>query len=293
MAKNFCFTINNYTPEDIEQLEKNEYIKYMIIGKEKGEKGTPHLQGYMQLTDKKRLTWIKKHIHNTAHFEISRGTQQENYKYCSKEGDFKEYGTPTQKGTNTNELYNMIMECSQWTDVLKINGIDRRLNYAREVWQARPPEKMEEITPRKWQKDILDILATPPDGRTIHWVYDKEGGKGKTYLCKYLVSNHNAFYFSPAKSTDILYAYNNQPIVLFDIPRCTDEQYINWGCIEKLKDGIYFNGKFYSGTKYRKDNTHIIIFGNELPPAGKFSKDRIKILDISNKPYNFTFEDDD
>ena len=63
---------------------------------------------------------------------------------------------------------------------------------------------MEEIKPRKWQQKILDIIQTEPNSRTINIVYDPEGGKGKTYLCKYLTANHGAFTHITIKGGQIL-----------------------------------------------------------------------------------------
>lgn len=276
MARNYTATLNNYTEEDYEDLINHKHIGYIIIGREIGEKGTKHLQMYFQLKEKKRLPWVKKHINNKMHIEQSRGTPDDNVKYCSKDNDFKERGIITKQGSNTIQIYEQIQECDNWGDVLKIEGIDRRMPYAREVFASKKIKKQPEIKPRKWQQKILDILKEEPDDRTIVWIYDETGGRGKTYLCKYLMSNHDAFYCSPSKGTDILHAYNNQRIILYDIPRCVDDQYINWGTIEKLKDGILFSGKFNSTTKYRTHNAHIIIFSNNEPPEGKFSRDRIK-----------------
>lgn len=92
-AKNWLFTVNNYTPEDISLFEEFP-CNYLIFGKEIGEKGTPHLQGYVQLLSKKRLTGLKK-IHATAHWEAARGTAQENITYCSKDGELFAKGTAT------------------------------------------------------------------------------------------------------------------------------------------------------------------------------------------------------
>lgn len=172
------------------------------------------------------------------------------------------------------------MDCEKWQEVLKIDGIEKHLNYAREVYNNKPIPKMEDFKPRQWQKEIINIVNKMADSRTINWVYDKQGGKGKTYLSKYLVANRNAFYFSPSKGQDVLYAYNNQEIIIYDIPRCQDEEYINYGTIEKLKDGLYFSGKYNSTQKYRKTNAHIIVFSNIEPPKNKFSMDRINLITI-------------
>lgn len=92
-SKNWCFTVNNYTEEDVAAIEKLiESSDYVIVGKEQGEQGTPHLQGYVQLKKKTRLGGLKK-ILPRAHLQVARGSAEDNRKYCSKEGDFKEYGT--------------------------------------------------------------------------------------------------------------------------------------------------------------------------------------------------------
>lgn len=50
--KDFCFTLNNYDNYAAKKLktyfEKNKNITYICWGREVGEEGTPHLQGYVQ-----------------------------------------------------------------------------------------------------------------------------------------------------------------------------------------------------------------------------------------------------
>lgn len=281
MAKNYCFTLNNYTPEQEKQLQECEHFGYIVYGREIAPTtGTPHLQGYFQLQKKKRITWIKKHINNQMNLRIANGTAAENKKYCTKDGDYYENGTPTIAGSNTAALYRAVQECKTWNDVLQLEGSEKRLNYVREVWNNREPEKLPEIRPRPWQQRVMDILQEPADDRTIVWIYDPQGGKGKTYLCKYLMANCGAFYISPSKSTDIYAAYNNQRIILYDIPRSFEDQYINYSALEKLKDGILFSGKYTSATKYRKDNAHLIVFSNEKPDTTKFSADRLRVMKL-------------
>lgn len=68
----WCFTINNYTDEDKfwENAEQREHIKYLIVQHEVGEQGTPHLQGFLILKKKNRMTWLKSNINGRAHLPL-------------------------------------------------------------------------------------------------------------------------------------------------------------------------------------------------------------------------------
>jgi len=89
-AKHWCFTINNWTDDEI--VPTNDEIDYMIIGKEVGENLTPHLQGYVAFKKKMTLNEVKKKIPR-GHLEVMRGTPKEASDYCKKEGNFHEEGT--------------------------------------------------------------------------------------------------------------------------------------------------------------------------------------------------------
>jgi len=89
-SKHWCFTLNNPS-EDDESTVLEEHSTYLVIGKEVGEEGTPHLQGYVAMKSRKELTAMKKLIPR-AHWEISRGTPQEASDYCKKDGSFQESG---------------------------------------------------------------------------------------------------------------------------------------------------------------------------------------------------------
>lgn len=82
-SKYWCFTLNNYTNEERTKIELNEDYDYLVYGYEVGESGTPHLQGYIELKKKKRLTALKK-ISNRANWGKRLGTSEEASKYCKK-----------------------------------------------------------------------------------------------------------------------------------------------------------------------------------------------------------------
>lgn len=93
-ALRYCFTLNNYTDEEYTSIcdVLRTITKYFIIGKEVGEQGTPHLQGYFILTTRTRITTLKSRVSARAHYETSRGTPDANRVYCSKDGQFFEHG---------------------------------------------------------------------------------------------------------------------------------------------------------------------------------------------------------
>jgi len=94
-TRSFVFTLNNYTPEDVERLRAYyANCRYLVFGYEVAPTtGTPHLQGFMQLNSTKRIKTLQKEINPTLHVEKARGTPDEAANYCKKEGNFEEFGT--------------------------------------------------------------------------------------------------------------------------------------------------------------------------------------------------------
>jgi len=102
-AKNWCFTLNNYTDEEYTGIlsKLGDTTKYFIVGKEVGDSGTPHLQGYCQFKKQYRLTQVKNLIGGRAHLEVAKGNGSHNRVYCSKGNDYYEHGeTPPERNAN-------------------------------------------------------------------------------------------------------------------------------------------------------------------------------------------------
>lgn len=87
-AKRWCFTLNNPKEED---TIDSDLCDYMIVGDEVGDSGTRHFQGYVCFKKQCRLSALKKLL-PLAHWEIAKGSPQQNKDYCSKDGLFQEFG---------------------------------------------------------------------------------------------------------------------------------------------------------------------------------------------------------
>lgn len=244
-GKKWIFTYNNYPEDAVETMEnrfKELNILY-IIGKEIAPTtGTPHLQGYFESEKRIRPTEALK-LDKKIHYETAKGTREENLRYCSKD---KKYIT------NFNlelELENTELE------ILK----DEQLY--------------------DWQKEIIEIIKTKPDKRTINWYWEPDGCCGKTEFGKYLAYKYNAIPLE-GKKNDILYcaAEFQSRLYIWDLERDMEE-YISYSALEKIKNGFFMCAKYESKPIIR-NNPHIIVFANFRPDTKRLSKDRWNIKRI-------------
>lgn len=238
----FCFTLNNYTNEDIIILQEIMKVEcdWFVFQEEIGESGTPHLQGTLKLKKKKRLTELKK-WHQKVHWESTRAVK-DSIVYC------------TAQSKRSGNVYSY--------------GVDI-------------PEDVEVEEPYGWQLDVMNIIREKPDKRKVHWFWEPDGNKGKSTLTKYLVIKHDAIVVS-GKSSDIKHALMKRSsikLVIFDVPR-SNLEFINYQTIEEIKNGLIFSGKYDSGQKVF-NSPHLIIFANEPPCQRKLSEDRWDIRRIS------------
>lgn len=95
-SRGFCYTLNNYNQKEVEILENLE-CEYHIMGYEKGEKGTPHIQGYFYFKNARSFRATMKILTRWKLF-IAKGSAEENFNYCSKQGEYKEFGKIPKQG---------------------------------------------------------------------------------------------------------------------------------------------------------------------------------------------------
>lgn len=108
----YVFTVNNWTDDDIAcimSMEEDPSVTYYIVGFEVGEQGTPHLQGYVHFSSKIYFNSMSKKIPR-ARIDPAKGTPQQNYDYCSKDGDFYQYGQLPCQGRANKQLIESVMK---------------------------------------------------------------------------------------------------------------------------------------------------------------------------------------
>lgn len=280
---NWCFTLNNYNEEEYDGLINNELFNYVIIGREVGTEGTPHLQGYMQLHKRCRITGLK-NINNRVHWEPAKGTAIQASDYCKKDGLFVEKGNMTLKGVkkcNLKEAVTDVAARMTTSELLDKHGSGyimhkRKIqevaeDLKQELVKRRRFDEIQQMSLRDWQKDVLAKLEVQSD-RQILFVMDSEGGKGKSTLANYMMATLDAVLFENGKSTDIKYAYKGQNYVIFDLCRSCSE-HINYEVIESLKNGRFCSYK-YESTFKMFDIPRVVVFMNEGPDMTKLSYDR-------------------
>nr|QKI28854.1 Rep [Pittosporum tobira alphasatellite 2] len=129
-----------------------------------------------------------------------------------------------------------------------------------------------------WQSNLRHRLTDAPDFRTIFWIYGAEGNEGKTLFAKKLAQE--GWFVSPGgKVQDLLYLYTEDPTrhVCFDIPR-SHEEYVNYACIEEIKNRRIQSTKYEPVTINMLDPVHVVIMANFRPRMSPEYNDRGQIV---------------
>lgn len=87
MAKDWCYTFNNPTLEDVERLRNchtsnTPKVVYHVFQLERGASGNLHIQGFICLANKARMSTVKTFLGKAVHLEIRRGTPLQAADYC-------------------------------------------------------------------------------------------------------------------------------------------------------------------------------------------------------------------
>ena len=245
-SKRWVFTLNNYTQEHLNLLSAvvpQVCIKY-IIGKEIGDSGTPHLQGFCYFKDRVR----PKSVINIKeiHWEKALGNDL-SQNYCGKDDDvFLSKGIPKPVVLITREMLR-----PKQLEIADMFIEDEHPIFGRNIywfWEDKG----------NWGKSFLCTHMIDFMGAM------EVSGASADILC--------------GITTWIEKNGECPRIIIFDIPR-VNKGHVSYQAIEKIKDGKFFSGKYESGmTRFNKP--HIICFANEEPDEYKLSIDRWKITEL-------------
>lgn len=310
----YLFTLNNYTEDELNTITTTTYrdCNYLCFAPEVGEKGTPHLQGYIQVT--KQIQW--KTIKNTwpgfsrAHFETAFGSSEDNVTYCKgpydKEvkgvrkvkplnQDFWEYGQCRDIGkrgkrTDLDAVKRDIQEGKSYDEICETH-FEVAAKYSRfikERIQARDTimvqssllKDYEGSSLKPWQQELVDVVEANAHPRKIYWIWSEEGNLGKSYMATYLGVKHKACVFMGGAKTNLafIYAQNPTKLVVFDLSRTQEANYMDhlYSLAEDLKNGRLTSTKYESKTIYFPI-PHVIFLANFAPDLTKWSEDRYDI----------------
>jgi len=245
-AKRWCFTLNNYTSEEISSISSmiNNKCSLGIIGAEVGEQGTPHLQGYFEFKFKARPIGVFNN--KRIQFFKCKGNTKSNIDYCSKEGNviFR---------LNVPEPYKVDISLNIWECFIKDKILEQKPDDRSIYWFWENDGCAGKTTFQKWIfLNYPNVIIT----------------SGK---------------IADMKMSVLTYIQNTNmypKVVLVNIPR------VNRGCVsiaglECIKDMFFYSNK-YEGGQVCGPNPHIVVFSNEEPPYHKLSEDRLKVYNISN-----------
>lgn len=162
--RGFCFTSYELDESFFETLRQTYPIKYMVIGKETcPSTQRKHLQGYMYFTNPRGLAGVKR-IMKPRHVEVAKGDATENFEYCSKEREFKEWGKRPQQGERTD--LEMIQEMIKKNNEPQLNIADEY--FSRWCQYGARFEKYRALCrpKRNWVTEVYIYWGAPGNGKT-------------------------------------------------------------------------------------------------------------------------------
>jgi len=193
-SRRWCFTLNNPLPEDEVNVSGIPH-KYLIFGREVGDNGTPHLQGFIVFKNNKRLSACKKLI-SRAHWEITQGSSQQAADYCKKDGDFLQSGIMDQQG--------------------KRNDLSAAIATAKDSGLRAVAEEHPECFV-KYHRGLRDLLTTLNEEYTHNgtrglWIWGPPGS-GKTHAARGLYPDEEPYMKAQNKWFD---GYNGEAVIILD-----------------------------------------------------------------------------
>lgn len=245
-SRSWFFTLNNPVAADFAHLTQwfDAFCSKYVFQLEAGESGTPHYQGVTYFHNAVSFNTMRQVHGRAAWFKTISWVRA--VQYCTKSDGCID--GPWSKGVAIRE---------------PLRVID----------QLRP-----------WQAAELVHLTATPDDRKVRWLYDHQGGTGKTRFAVYCSVKVPGTVIVSGKGGDIAhilakyYETRDIKLVIFTFTRSV-EQFVSYSMIESVKDGLVVSGK-YDSTVLTFNPPHVLVLANFAPDKSKLSADRWDILSL-------------
>ncbi|KAK7488428.1 hypothetical protein BaRGS_00020402 [Batillaria attramentaria] len=285
-AKRWQFTLYDYTAEH-ELTLRGLQCRYLICSP---QTSPASLKGYVQFSTRKTKVRVHALISGDSEnirldVEVARGSAEDHKKHL-KHGEYFEIGTAIRQGERTDilRLYDDMKGNKEPEELIQQYGNTyvqnkRKLeeiieHQVQTQLKRRRKEEFHNCTLRDWQQEVVDKLENQDD-RKILFVVDEIGNQGKSWLADYICTFKNALYTNSTKYSDVMHAFKNEEIVVFDLCR-QQVSAMNYGTLEAFKNGRGFSGKYASMSKIY-DKCKVVVFMNSAPDESKLSADRLDI----------------
>lgn len=218
--------------------------RYIIYGREIGENGTFHLQGYLELRSTQRMTAIKKFLPR-AHLETRKGTREQAREYCQKDGSCVEMGSWEAGGQGSrNDLRPVMAAIKQGTKTLDV--IESNPNaYAR---YTKFFEKYQGLIEKETTQAFRDVHVE---------VHVGAAGCGKT---RHAHETHPGLFTVNCEDSFPFDGYDGEDTILLD----DFEGTIRYHQLLRVLDGHQYRCNVKGGHRYAKWTT-VIITSNTKP----------------------------
>lgn len=177
-VRDLCWTINNYTEDDLQRLRelgKQDGVRYLVWGRERAPTtGTPHLQGFIQFKNPRSWNGAKMALGQQAHLSIRRGSPQAAADYCKKDGDqIEEFGERKDVvGQGTRSDINEFCASLKRGSSLSETSADRPdvfVKFHRGIKEWAGLNKC--FVPRTWKSHVIVLVGDAGVGKS-RWAHD-------------------------------------------------------------------------------------------------------------------------
>lgn len=162
-GKYWCLTWNNYPENNWDKILENLNYSYGIFGKEVGENGTKHIQGYVEFKTNRKLKRLKKESSDQIHWETRRETAFIAAEYCKKDGDYIEIGEMSKPRQGARQdlsvIRKMVDEGKGMRDIVDVTESFQAIRFAETLLKYKEKK-------RDWEPEVIWLWGPTGVGKT-------------------------------------------------------------------------------------------------------------------------------